>query len=239
MKTTILKQLVYLASCLALASCSSASRSGEPTGQASLAITTVPPDVMCIQITVSGSSIVTQTFPVTPDEGTVDSLSLGELPLGQDTVTGAAYGVDCDSIDTAQPTWVADKQIANIQGGVVTSLTMTFRPDNPVTGTANFVGNVVNLAAGLSAIAAVLSDGTVDAAGDLYNGYNSTTFGPVSGLSGIAKIAPSLAYDWNCALLKAGAAECWGDNYYGQLSLSYTPLVECAPKRVQLLDVGH
>jgi hypothetical protein len=189
---------------------------GERSGQVSLAIATVPQGVQCIQITATGSYTVTQNFAAMPDAG-VGSLALGELPLGSVAITGQAFNAPCASIGSAQPSWVADKQVVALQAGVITSLTITFRPDNPVGGTPSFVGNIVQVAIG-TAIAVVLSDGTVEAAGDLGGSlYNAPTFGVVRGLSNVAQLALPTDGLFGCALLKNGTVECWGNNLFGQL----------------------
>jgi hypothetical protein len=183
----------------------------------SLAITTVPPAVRCIQITVTGSSTVTRNFAATPGAGTVASLSLGNLPLGSVTITGQAFNTTCARIGSQQPTWVADKQVVSLEAGVVTSLTITFRPDNPVTGTPTFVGNVVQVAVGAALIGVVMSDGTVEAAGTTIGGTQATFGAFVPALSNVAQLAPSTETDWQCALLEDQSVECWGVNDNGQL----------------------
>jgi alpha-tubulin suppressor-like RCC1 family protein len=195
----------------------------------SLAITTVPPGVQCIQITATGSYTVSQNFPATPDAGTAGALSLGELPLGSVAITGQAFNAACAGIGSQQPSWVADKQVVTLHEGVITWLTMTFRPDNPVTATPNFVGNVVQVAVGAASIAAVLSDGTVEAAGNFAGLYNAPVFGVVPGLSNVAQIASSLSDFWHCALLKNGTVVCWGSNNYGQLGNGTTTSSTSAP----------
>jgi hypothetical protein len=161
---------------------------------------------------------VTQTFPVALDAGTLGTLSLGQLPLGPVAITGQAFNAVCASIASQQPSWVADKQVLTLQAGVVASLTMTFRPDNPVSETPAFVGNVAQVTPSAFQTDVVMSDGTVEASGTLSGTLgNTTAFGVVSGLSNIASMAISQGDSWQCALLKSGSAECWGDNGVGQL----------------------
>jgi alpha-tubulin suppressor-like RCC1 family protein len=210
--------LVLLCSCGSGSPTSPASGSrAEGTGQLSLAITTVPPGVQCISITATGAYTVTQTFAATPGAGTVASLALGELPLGAVAITGQAFNVACAAIGSSQPSWVADKQTVNLAQGVITSLTITFRPDNAVTGTPTFVGNVVQLSVGASDIALVMSDGTVEATGYVGSFSNTTTFGVVSTLTNVQQLASSSTGIFGCALLKNATVECWGDNTYGEL----------------------
>jgi alpha-tubulin suppressor-like RCC1 family protein len=227
-----------MAAAAALFSCGSgspgSSASGPPAGsesagQVSLAITIVPPGVQCIQITATGSYTVTQNFAATPDAGTANSLMLGELPLGSVAITGQAFNVACASIASQQPSWVASKQVVTLQAGVITPLTITFRPDNAVPATPTFVGNVVQVALGYGEIVALLSDGTVEGAGDVGNLYDAPAMVVLPGVSNVAQIATSANGIWDCALLKNGTVECWGDGGSGQLgngsnSSSSTPV---------------
>jgi alpha-tubulin suppressor-like RCC1 family protein len=223
---------ILLAAPLAvLSACSSPSSSAgagtssasEPTGQVSLAITTVPAGVQCIQVTATGSTTVSQTFSVTPDAGTVSSLALGELPIGSVVITAQAYSVACASIATASPSWVADTQTVTVVGGQVPSLTITFRPDNAATATANFVANVASVDIGADAIGIVMSDGTVRGAGSGPQTWVST--GNVVNLqstlsnSNVSQMALCSEYGTGCLLLKTGAVQCWGDNTVGELGI--------------------
>jgi hypothetical protein len=215
---------------------------GAGTGQVSLAITIVPPGVQCIQITATGSYTVTQNFAATPDAGTVGSLALGELPLGSVAITGQAFNVACASIASQQPSWVADKQVVNLQEGVVTSLTITFRPDNPVTGTPTFVGDVVQVVTG-GFTGLLMSDGTVEAAGSVPFLSNSPSFVVVPGLSNVAQLGMSASGLWDCAALKSGSVECWGNNTNGELgngttTTSSTPIAVSGLANVTQISTG-
>lgn len=61
-----------------------------------LALTTVPSDVRCVRVMVSGHQMVVRSFDVTPGTGT--SLTVGGLPLGQATVYEDAFNTACSSI---------------------------------------------------------------------------------------------------------------------------------------------
>jgi hypothetical protein len=253
MNQTTSLPLAIAALAFALCACGSGSPSGsgsgspgggEATGEVSLAVTVVPPGVQCIQITATGSTTVSQSFAATPGAGTSASLSLGELPLGSVAITGQAFNAACASIAGQQPSWVADKQVVNLQAGVITSLTITFRPDNQVTGTPTFVGNIVQVAAGYNQIGLVMSDGSVDAAGYIAGIFPSSPYGPVPGLSNVAQLAPAMADYWDCASLTSGTVECWGTtNTYGQLgngttTSSTTPVAVTALANVTQLCAG-
>jgi alpha-tubulin suppressor-like RCC1 family protein len=178
------------------------------------------------------------------DAGTVGTLSLGPLPLGSVAITGQAFNVACASIASQAPTWISDKDVVTLQAGVVTSLTLTFRPNNPVTGTPSFVGNVVQIAIGDTAIYAVMTDGTVEASGTVPDVlYSAPTFGVVSALSNIAAIGPSNYDYWACALVKNATVECWGVNVSGNLGNGTTttaplPVAVTGLANITQLSVG-
>jgi alpha-tubulin suppressor-like RCC1 family protein len=223
MNARSIAMLAFAAGSAALSSCSSGpssppspnSSSGhgagtEPTGAVTLAITIVPPGVQCIQVTAAGSFTVTQSFAATPDAGAAGSLALGALPLGSVTITGQAFNTPCSMIASQTPSWVAVPQTVVLAEGVVTSLTLTFRPDNQVTGTPTFVGNVAQIAPGNNTIALVMSDGTVEAAGNLAGNAVGPAFGTAFNFTNIAQLAPSISDFWACATLKNGTAACTG-----------------------------
>jgi hypothetical protein len=185
----------------------------EPTGETSLALTSIPTGVQCVQITATGSSTVSKSFAVTggnPSYG----LALGELPLGNVAIAGQAFNAACASIAGAPPAFVADPQTVVLKPGVVTNLTMNFRPDNPVSATANFIGDVVQIATSMYATYYVMADGTVFAAG-MTAMTNWATLMRVPGLANVAQIAVNGVN--GCAILTTGTVQCWGGNGSGQL----------------------
>jgi hypothetical protein len=220
----VLRPALAVSLLLALCSCGSSpgSWSGpvgneDDTAQVSLTLATVPAKVQCIRVTARGSSTVTKDFPVSPGASTTAPLSLGQLPLGSVSITGEAFDSACGT-SSQQPSWIADPQTVNLKAGVIASLTLTFRPDNPVAGNTNFVGNVVQVALGLTETDVVLGDGTVEASGFGNGGlFDTSTFGLVPGLSRIAQIAPFSSELTSCAVLTDGTVECWGDGSVGEL----------------------
>ena len=164
-------------------------------------------------MTATGTSIVSQSFAVDPGASSV-SLALGELPLGSVSISGQAFNVACASTAGISPSYVADPQTTILKAGLVTNLTMTFRPDNPVGATANFVGNVVDVEVGGEETYFLMSDGTVHASG-ITGLTTSTTVVAEPWLANVAQI--SGGYASSCAVLTNGTVECWGSNSYGQL----------------------
>ena len=71
-----------------------------------LAITTVPTDVACIEVTVTGSQTTTQRFDVTSNQSA--SLAVTGLSTGASTINESAFSVACNLVTaTTLPTWVA------------------------------------------------------------------------------------------------------------------------------------
>ncbi len=208
-------------------------------GQVSLAIATVPASVQCVQVVAAGSSTVTTNLTVTPGASSV-TLSLGTLPLGSVTFTGQAYNAACSAIASQQPSWIADSQTVNLRAGVVPSLMLTFRPDNPVAATASFVGNVAQVVLGPTATAIVYADGTVRATG-CFPGLPSScvdTLTPVPFLSNVTQVGIGF-FGFGCALLKGGTVECWGDNSFGELGNGMSGTSSSTPVTVSNLTEGH
>jgi len=199
----------------ALTACgSSADHPEEPLGEASFAVTTVPATVQCIELTVTGATTVSKSLAVTPGASSA-TLSLGELPLGPATVTGQAFNVACASIASASPSYIADPLSVTLRAGVVSSLPLTFRPDNGVAATASFVGDVTDFSLSAFASYFVMSDGTVQSAG--YEGYGtaSASLAPLAGFTGVTQMAGGL--EFACAVTTAGSVYCAGANGSGQL----------------------
>jgi hypothetical protein len=225
--------------------------SGETTGSISLKITTVPSGVQCIQISVLGSTLVTENFSVTSGSSS-SNLSLGQLPLGQVTVNGQAFAAACTAISGQTASWIADPDIVTLQAGVVSTLALTFRPNNPVGGSATFVGNVTSIGMGTQQVGLVFSDGSVRAAGQI-PGFTTSgaSFLPLSSLTNVVQFAPSSAPSafqsnaFDCILLNSGAVQCWGDNTFGQLgngtnTSSNTPTtVSGLPSTIAQIAVGQ
>src|SRR5688572_14049572 len=109
MRPTGLRRISFL-SLLMLASCTTREDPAlDPGGDVAtmvLALMNAPADVFCLRVVVTGSQVVTRTFPVMPGESA--TLQLGGLPLGPATVYAEAFGVGCASVGpNTQATWVA------------------------------------------------------------------------------------------------------------------------------------
>jgi len=75
-------------------------------GTVVLALTSVPPDVQCLRVTVMGSQTVVRTFPVTA--GGPATVAVTGLQPGPATIFEEAFNVPCAMVDgSTPPTWVA------------------------------------------------------------------------------------------------------------------------------------
>ena len=150
-----------------LAACGSGADSGsdnEPVGQATLQLTTVPSGAQCLQVIGAGASAFNVTSALTGGASS-SSIGLSRLPLGSSTITANVFDVACSAIAGAQPSWVADPQPVTFRAGVPANLTLTFRQQNPLVVSANFVGNIADFSLGSTATGLVLGDGTVRVTG--------------------------------------------------------------------------
>jgi len=109
-----------------------------PVGSAVARITTVPPSVGCISISVAGTNrSVARSFDVTPGQSA--TLRLGNLPVGTDAFTAAAYGVACSNLGGAQASWASTAPFfAPVSQGNVTSLVLTLEPTGGASIGINF-----------------------------------------------------------------------------------------------------
>jgi len=207
-------RLASVAPLLLAAACggSPGSTSDDPRGEVSLAVTLVPANVACIQVVAVGSSTVTQNLAIAAGQSTV-TMSLGELPLGNISISGQAYTAACASIVGTVPAWVAEPVSATLIAGKTTSVALTFRPDNPVNATGTFIGDVTQVAPGDQDTMIVESDGSVRASGNYYFGSAKTPT-VVPALTNVTQI--SATSQGGCAVLTSGGVQCWGPNTLGQ-----------------------
>src|SRR5450432_4258820 len=128
---------VLASTCLAflsvsfLASCTGpgpAGGSDDMIGRVSVALTGVPDDGTCAQITAAGYRTVTSNLDASAGSSRV--FELGGLPLGQVTFTAAAFAGACPPAPGAVPNWVSDAPF-----------TTTVAIDPPVLVTLNLVRN--------------------------------------------------------------------------------------------------
>src|SRR5205085_2332104 len=131
-----------------------------------VALTSVPVTVRCVQVVAAGSTTTTSRLDVTPSASAM-TLALGRLPLGDTVFRGSAFDSACSGISGTQPSWVADPTMVSLRAGVPANVTLTFRTNNPVTATANFVQSAVSLASskGSADSYMVMADGSVRATG--------------------------------------------------------------------------
>jgi Regulator of chromosome condensation (RCC1) repeat len=187
---------------------------GELTGEATLAVTTVPSGIQCIEVVAAGSKTVTKDFTTSAGSSSA-SLSLGRLPLGTVKFTASAFEVACSALSGATATWVADPTTSVLKTGVISKLTLSFRKVNSTTATANFVDNIAGITAGHFATYLMMADGGLRAAG--ISPFASTKeFANVAPTFGnIAEIAGGELHV--CFRKKDGTVWCAGSNSNGQV----------------------
>jgi hypothetical protein len=133
MNSRVLVVSFFTACITALAgACSGTGESSRPPtediGQATAAISAVPPMVACIEIDVMGARSVTRRFDVMP--GASAALTLTGLPLGTDTFVGLAYASACQGVmSTMQATWISDPVMATLVPQAVASVSLTLHPN--------------------------------------------------------------------------------------------------------------
>jgi hypothetical protein len=100
----------------------------ENTGQATAAITAVPPMVACVEIDVNGARDVVRRFDVTPGKSAL--LQLTGLPLGADTFIGLAYPMACRAVmSSQQATWISDPVVVTLVPQMVASVDIELHPN--------------------------------------------------------------------------------------------------------------
>src|SRR5687767_13801331 len=76
-----------------------------PTSSSTFAITTVPPDVRCVKVSITGATrTVEKKYDVFPNQPSV--FRTGGLPTGAVVVSAEAYGGTCNATGST-PFWIA------------------------------------------------------------------------------------------------------------------------------------
>jgi probable HAF family extracellular repeat protein len=97
---------------------------GDELGAAVLTLTSVPPDVGCLQVIAAGSRQVMKRFDL--QVGGSPSLEMGGLPLGEVQFSSTAFAEACDGT-TSTETWLSDPTPAVIAKGIVSHVVLTMR----------------------------------------------------------------------------------------------------------------
>ncbi len=209
-----------MVACGVIAGCSFGAGEGEESedlGVADVALTQVPAGIQCIRVVATGSSTVTTNLPVVASTSTA-TLSIGKLPLGQVSFSASAFEQACASVGSNSPSWLADPATATLQAGVPATVSLTFRSNNPVTVSANFVQSAVGIVPGRFAFgvnALLMPDNTLRTTGFPNNLMSSSTFAN-PGLTDVQ--AAAIGAKHLCFIKKSnGTVWCAGTNDKGQL----------------------
>ena len=116
-----------------------------PLGEIRVALTQVPADVACVELTVAGSSTVTQLFDVTA--GAATTLSMGGLPVGTVAVTETAFSVPCAQVTpTTPPSWISTMPAsATLTAGATADVTIVMRRAAQLQVTSDFQDTVASV----------------------------------------------------------------------------------------------
>jgi hypothetical protein len=103
-----------------------------------LALTTVPSDVQCLEVTVTASATTTQLFPLTA--GQPATITLPGLPSGPVSIDERAFAVPCDQVQsTTPPTWVSTMPaMTTLVAGQIADVTIVLRRAGQVRVTTDF-----------------------------------------------------------------------------------------------------
>lgn len=126
-RTTNLRLLSMFIVPLAAAGCAGSDQQTDEAGPgvAQIAITQVPSDVQCIQITAQGSRTVEQRYSVTSGQSSI--LTMASLPVGTVQFSGSAYAAACSNISGQTPTYTAAPVSAAIASGTPASVALAMR----------------------------------------------------------------------------------------------------------------
>jgi hypothetical protein len=92
--------------------CSQPPGGGDELTQITVALMTVPADVLCVEITVSGTTTTTKRVDVTP--GAAALITVTGVAIGPATIDEKAYNVACSMVvpGVTMPTWVATAPVS-------------------------------------------------------------------------------------------------------------------------------
>jgi alpha-tubulin suppressor-like RCC1 family protein len=185
-------------------------------GQAHLSLLTVPSNILCVQVKVTiGTQTTTVNVNIDPAVAT-PVLSLGQLPLGSATFNSSAFTQACSTVTSSTiAAWISDPVTTTLQAGVVANVDLTFRRNNPVNATVDFLDNVAAISSGFASTYARMVDGTVKQWGKFSATQATSTPQNVPGLTGAIQVVAGI--EFACARKTDGTVVCWGTNAAGQL----------------------
>jgi alpha-tubulin suppressor-like RCC1 family protein len=214
--------------------------SGDDTQSIELALTTVPAGVQCVNIVAAiGGQNISRTFTLTAGASSA-TLTLGQLPAGTASLRGNAFNVACTALTGATATYVADPLTIMVRPGVVTSAELTFRPNNPVGVSVNFLGNVAEVAVGWFASFARMTDGTLRFWGGDQTLGTQLLAAPLPASFGLTNVTQiSVGQNTGCVLKTDGSVICWGFVNDGNVRIPPTQVTLPGPALQIAATRGH
>ncbi|MFI5299449.1 MAG: RCC1 domain-containing protein [Polyangiales bacterium] len=179
------------------------------TSTVTASLASVPPGVLCLQVTVGA---FTKTTSVSTT-GNTTSVALGTLPAGAQTAQAMAYNAACGTVPMPSPTWASAAQTVVIASAGATLLNFEMLAEVPSTANVDFVTTPVAISGGTSQTFAIMADGSLRGWGGMFNQQSLVPLA-LTGFPTVTSIvaAGSAA---SCALFASGLG-CWGSNYFGQ-----------------------
>lgn len=189
----------------------SAAGAGGDVNTVEIALSVVPSGVQCVRVTATvGTQTVTPPLTTVAAGSSSANISIGQLPAGNATFTGAAFNLPCAMVTGGTvANWIAPSVMTTLVLGVSNRVTLTFLPNNAVSVNANFVPAPTDFGLGAGATRIRMADGSVREWGLAVSGAFELQPTTVSGLTDAVQVA-SGGQQAACALRATGGVVCWG-----------------------------
>jgi hypothetical protein len=158
---------------------SAAAGSPEETASVSLALTNVPSDALCLELTVAptGGTIggKTQLFDLTPGASSVN-VTLDGLPAGGANLSARGFGVACAQVQaSSKPTWVSAGSVPlTLVAGQTATASLTLRKPSAVQVNATFDDGKLVITSHANDFGATQVGGTINSGFTLTNTGTTT-----------------------------------------------------------------
>jgi hypothetical protein len=176
-------------------------------GTATVAITTVPAGVQCVQIVAQGSKTVERLYTVTANQSSI--LQMDRLPTGQVQFSGAAYTAACTAALSGQTAaYVADAVSALVQNGQPVQVALKMKTNGRASISVDFEAACVPQGASCAGGAACCAGLGCDAASMACTPVSTGCGGAGDSCAGGAGCCAGLACDAATLVCSSGSVEC-------------------------------